>query len=298
MARPGVPEESDERYRAGVKSRRLLLGLLIIPVVAALAAGCGSGGGALPLDPVASAATKTQQAGTYAFDYSASMEILGQQLSLSGNGQSDTANGRMQMTMDFSGLPASVTQNGSTAEFVLADKVMYLKMPFVSAMLPGGKQWLKVDLAAAAKRAGTSLGSLGQVNPQQWLQQLLASNDTKKVGTETVQGESMTHYRTTVDPSKLSNVPAAQRAAVRKAFKQIGMSSIPVDVWVDSNGLLRQEQVSLTLGQGLQSATLKMTYDMHDFGSAVNVQAPPADQVFDAGAALKNGLVPSLSPTH
>jgi hypothetical protein len=269
--------------------------LLVLPVVAVLAAGCGSGGGTLALDPVASAATKTQQTGTYSFDYTASMQVLGRQFSFSGNGQSDTTSGRLQMTMDFSGLPAQLTQNGSTAEFVLADKVMYLKMPFLSGMLPGGKQWMKVDLAKAARQAGTSLGSFGQLDPQQWLQQLLASSDTQKLGTDTVQGEQMTHYRTTVDPSKLTaNVPAAQRAAVRKAMKQIGMSTIPVDVWVDGTGLLRRESLSLTFGQGLQGATMKMTFDMHDFGEPVNVEVPPADQVFDALSALKGGLAPYL----
>jgi hypothetical protein len=269
--------------------------MLVLPVVAALAAGCGSGGGALALDPVASAATKTQQTGTYSFDYTASMQVLGQQFSFTGKGQSDTTNSRMQMTMDFSGLPAQLTQNGSTAEFVLADKVMYLKVPFLSGMLPGGKQWLKLDVAAAAKEAGTSLGSFGQLDPQQWLQQLLASSDTHKLGTDTVQGEQMTHYRTTVDPAEAaSKVPAAQRAAVRKAMQQLGMSSIPVDVWVDGSGLLRQESLSLTLGQGLQNAAMKLTFDMHDFGAPVNVDVPPADQVFDALPALKSRLAPYL----
>jgi LppX_LprAFG lipoprotein len=274
----------------GTVTRRLLPGLLVLPVVAVLAAGCGSGGSALSLDPVASAATKTQQTGTYSFDYTASMQVLGQQFSFTGNGQSDTANGRMQMSMDFDGLPAQLTQNGSTAEFVLADKVMYLKMPFLSGMLPAGKEWMKVDLGAAAKQAGTSLGSFGQLDPQQWLQQLLASSDTQKLGTDTVQGEQMTHYRTTIDPDKaMSKVPAAQRAAVRKAMKQIGMSTIPVDVWVDGKGLLRQESLSLTLGQGLQNAAMKMTFDMHDFGAPVNVEVPPAGKVFDALSALKSG---------
>ena len=281
-------------YPEGV-TRRLLPALLVLPVVAILAAGCGSGGGTLSLDPVASAATKTQQTGTYSFDYTASMQVLGQQLSFSGNGQSDSAKGRMQMTMDFSGLPAQVTQNGSTAQFVLADKVMYLKLPFLSGMLPGGKQWMKLDLAAAAKQAGTSLGSFGQVDPQQWLQQLLASSDTQKLGTDTVQGEQMTHYRTTIDPSKASaKLPASQRAAVSKALKQIGMSTVPVDVWVDGKGLLRRESVSLTFGQALQSATMKMTFDLHDFGEPVDVEVPPAAQVFDALSALKGGLVPYL----
>ena len=226
------------------------------------------------------------------------LKVKAEQFSFSGTGQSDTTNGRLQMTMDFSGLPAQLSQHGSTAEFVLADKVMYLKLPFLSGMLPGGKQWMKVDLSAAARQAGTSLGSFGQLDPQQWLQQLLASSDTQKLGTDTVQGEQMTHYRTTIDPSKLTaNVPAAQRAAVRKAMKQIGMSTIPVDVWVDGKGLLRQESLSLSLGQGLQNATMKMTFDLHDFGEPVSVEVPPADQVFDATDLATQGAASALNGT-
>jgi hypothetical protein len=103
------------------------------------------------------------------------------------------------------------------------------------------------------------------------------------------------HYRTTIDRSNLmANVPAAQRTRVREAMKQIGMSTIPVDVWVDGQGLLRQESLSLTLGQGLENATMKMTFDLHDFGEPVKVEVPPADQVFDALSALKGGLAPYL----
>jgi predicted small lipoprotein YifL len=261
--------------------RRSVLALLALPLVVFLVVGCGSGG-ALSLDPVASAATKTQQAGTFDFDYTASMQILGQQLSLSGSGQADAANGAMQMSLDFKGLPAALTQNGSTAQFLLVDKAMYLQMPFLAGKLPSGKQWLKVDLAAAMKSAGGSLGSFGQLDPQQWLQQLLASSNTQKLGTDTVQGEQMTHYRTTIDPSKIDSVPASLRAKVRKAMQQIGMTTIPVDVWVDGQGMLRREALSLTFGKALQGATMSMTFDMHDFGAPVNITAPPADQVLDA----------------
>jgi predicted small lipoprotein YifL len=266
--------------------RRALPALLVIPVLAFFAAGCGSGG-ALSLDPVASAASKTQQAGTYAFDYTASMQVLGQELSFSGSGQADTPNGRVHMTMDFKGLPAALTQDGTTAEMILVDKVMYMKMPFLASQLPAGKQWMKLDLATLASSAGTSLGSFNQADPQQWVQQLLASSDTQKIGTETVQGEQMTHYKTTIDPAKIDTVPADQRAAVRAAMKQIGMTTIPVDVWIDGQGLLRRESIDMTLGKALQNSRISMTFDMHDFGTAVDVTAPAADQVFDATALVQ-----------
>lgn len=270
--------------------RRWLPLFLVLPVLAVVAAGCGSGG-ALSLDPVASAATKTQQAGTYKFDFTADMQILGQHVSFGGSGQADEANQALQMTLDFKGLlPASMTQDGTNADMVIVNQTMYMQMPFLAGKLPGGKQWLKLDLSTLDKSAGGGFGSFKQVDPQQYLQQLLASSDTQKVGTDTVQGEQMTHYKTIVDISKLDSVPAAQRAKVRQALQQVGMDKIPVDVWVDDQGLLRRESLDLTFGKALQHATMSMTFDMHDFGTPVTIDAPPAGDTFDASGALQQGL--------
>jgi hypothetical protein len=270
---------------------RRLAFLLVLPVLAFVAAGCGSGG-ALALDPVASAATKAQQAGTYAFDFTASVHVLGKPLSFAGSGQVDGPNGALDMQMDFGNLlPASVTQGApATAEVRLVDKVAYVNLPFLASKLPSGKSWLKLDLTTLAGNAG--LGSVSQSDPQQYLQQLLASKNTQKVGTDTIAGEQMTHYRTTIDPaSRLGDVPANVRAQVRKALKQLGTKGIPADVWVDSQGLLRRETVSVSFGQALQGATMSMTMNLHDFGTAVDVTAPPADETFDA-----TSLVPSAKP--
>ena len=258
--------------------RRALPVLLLLPILAFLASGCGSGG-ALSLDPVASAATKTQQAGTYAFEFSADITAGGHKLSFSGSGMSDTANGAAQMTFDFSGLPAEMTKNGSTAEAIMVDKHMYMKMPFLAGQLPSGKQWLELDLGKALEASGVNpSSSLGQTDPQQWLQQLLASGDTQTLGTDTVQGEQMTHYRTQIDPANASQIPAGQRAAVKQALQQLGMSKIPVDVWVDGQGLLRRMSLSFELAT--MSMTMRM--DLSQFGTPVSITAPPSDQVFDA----------------
>jgi hypothetical protein len=265
--------------------------LLAVPVLAFVAAGCGSGG-ALALDPVASAATKTQQAGTYAFDFTASVHVLGKPLSFSGSGRVDGPNGALDMQMDFGSLlPASLTQGApATAEVRLVDKVAYVNLPFLASKLPSGKSWLKLDLASLASSAG--LGSVDQADPQQYLQQLLASNNTQKVGTDTIDGEQMTHYRTTIDPaSRLGEVPAKLRAEARKALRELGTKGIPADVWVDAQGLLRRETVSLAFGRALHGATMSMTMNLRDFGTAVDVTAPPADETFDA-----TSLVPSAKP--
>jgi LppX/LprAFG-like lipoprotein len=272
--------------------RRSLPIFLVAAVLAFLAAGCG-GGGALALDPVASAATKTQQAGTYAFDLALRMQVAGKQLSLTGSGRADDTANTMQLTMDLQSLlPSSLTGNGTTADLVLANDVMYMRIPFLAGRLPAGKTWLKLDLSSLA-HAGGGLGSLGQTDPQQYLQQLLASSKTQKVGTDTIQGEQMTHYTTTVDPaSKLDAVPPSERAKVRQALTRLGMHAVPVDVWVDSQGLLRRLTVSLDFGKALQGASMTMTLDLHDFGTPVDIKAPSADQVFDATSLVQHTARP------
>src|SRR5579884_193431 len=269
--------------------RRSLPIFLAAAVVAFLAAGCGSGG-ALSLDPVASAATKTEQAGTYAFDLTLNMQVAGKPLSLTGSGTADDRANTMRMTMNLQSLlPSLFAQNGSTADLVLANDVMYVRITFLSGKLPSGKTWMKLELSSLAQASG-GIGSLGQTDPQQYLQQLLASSTTQKVGTDTIQGEQMTHYTTTVDPAaKLGSVPAAQRAEVRQALTRLGMRSLPVDVWVDSRGLLRRLTVSVDVGKAPQGASMTMTLDFRDFGTPVDITAPPADQVFDATSLVPHG---------
>lgn len=271
--------------------RRAPLALFLLPILAFIASGCGSGG-ALSFDPVASAATKTQQAGTFQFDFKADITMLGQKLSFNGSGVSDTVNGAAKMTFDFSGLPAAMTKNGSTVEAIIVDKQMYMQMPFLENRLPAGKQWFKVDVGQALKATGTDpMSSLGATDPQQWVQQLLASGETQSIGTDSVQGEQMTHYRTQIDPSNLDQVPAGERDAAKKALQQLGLSAFPVDVWVDGQGLLRRISLSLQLGKpgAGGSMAMTMTMDLSQFGAAVSITAPPADQVFDATSLLQQG---------
>jgi predicted small lipoprotein YifL len=284
----GVADTTPDRVQLD-RMRRALPALLLLSILAFLATGCGSGG-ALSLDPVASAATKTQQAGTYAFTFAADITAAGQKLSFTGSGVSDTANAAAQMTFDFSGLPAAMTKNGSTAEAIMVDKKMYMKMSFLAGQLPSGKQWLELDLGKALQATGVDpSSSLGQTDPQQWLQQLLASGDTQTLGTDTVQGEQMTHYRTQIDPANTDQIPADQRAAVKKALQQLGLSKIPVDAWVDGQGLLRR----MSLSFALSTMSMTMSMDLSQFGTPVSITAPPADQVFDA-----TPLMQKYSRTH
>jgi hypothetical protein len=59
-------------------------------------------------------------------------------------------------------------------------------------------------------------------------------------------------------------------------------SEMPVDVWIDDDGLLRR--MSMDMSVAGQTAHLQM--EIWDYGVDVNVEAPPADQVGDMGSML------------
>jgi predicted small lipoprotein YifL len=269
--------------KASMLRRPLVLLPLLAALVAAVVTGCGSGG-ALSFDPVAAAATKTAAEQTFKVEYSMDMTMMGQKMSFGGSGAFDGDRNVAQMSVDLSKLPLPSGATG-TATIVFAGGVMYMKMPFLSSQVPNGKPWVKLDLRAAAKSVGVDLGSFGAVDPKQGLQQLLASGDVKKVGTDTIGGVETTHYHAVVDTARMAKVPAPQRRKLRQLLK--GMDgSAPVDVWIDGDGRVRRESMSFDYGAGLQSTQASMTMDFTDFGSPVDVTVPAADEVTDLQSLL------------
>jgi hypothetical protein len=273
---------------------------LMLTVVASVLGGAvvGCGGASMALDPVASAATNTEKAGAISFTFKEAFGLQGQTIAISGHGVADLATHASQMSFDMTGLPAAMTKNGTTGEAEQIGTVIYLKMPFLQGQIPGGKAWIKLDLAQAARAKGVNLGPASSFNfdPKQSLQELLASGDAKRVGTETVQGEQMTHYHAVLDPANIAHVPTDQRAAVERALKAAGISRLPVDVWVDSQHMLRREKMTMPLGA---KAHAQVSVDLSPLGSPVQIAPPAGDQVFDATQIAIKGsthAVPTPAP--
>jgi hypothetical protein len=278
-----------------------------------LAAGCGSSDVANVPDSVApgsarflaSAATKSTATPSMKTDLTVTMlssQLPGGRMELSATGALDNQNHRMSMRLDMSKL---VSQLGSAmpgamgsaadwvgqevADFSNGQAVMYLNLPVLAKVMPGGKPWIKIDLNAVGKQAGIDLSQFTQLgsDPSQmvdWLRTV--SGDVTTVGTEQIDGVATTHYRANVDLSKYPDlVPADQREAVRKALDQLTktahLSSFPVHVWVDKGGLVRQVRAVMT--ETIQGQTMNvMTNErFYDFGAPVDIQLPSSDQVTD-----------------
>jgi hypothetical protein len=266
---------------------------LIIAALAAVSlatAACG-GGAANALQSVASAASKTAGVQTVRFhmDLSETIGPLGP-FKFTAHGASDNATHSADMTMDLSSI-ASLTgsQAGSpdqwNAHVVLdgggASPLLYMQLPALDKYL-NGKTWVKADLGALAQERGIDLSQLfqaaGNEDPTKALQMLQSVGNVSKVGTATIDGVDTTEYSGTIDVQKAA---AALGPGYEKLLSGSKVTSIPVDVWIGSDGLVRRLHENLSYDVNGTQATTDLTMNLTDFGAPVTVTTPPADQVID-----------------
>jgi hypothetical protein len=227
-------------------------------------------------------------------------------LSASLSGVTDFATGNSQLTFHVGGSVMGALEGGLVERTV--DNVIYVEFPPSlegTFGLPAGARWLAMPLPDAGSTAPSLFPGLGPSDPTQLLAYLEAvSSDVTTVGPDTVRGVETTHYHALLDLQKAldrgvdqNKVPASLRKSLKQILSTIAGpgSTIPVDLWIDSDGRVRRVTEHLdfsALGAALGgpsgatgssgsdgSSVMTTSMDFYDFGVPVNVQAPPADQV-------------------
>jgi hypothetical protein len=266
-------------------SRRILS--LLAPVLAATAlAGC-AGGDTLSLDPVARAADATAKTTSSRFAFSASMEVPNAgSLSFQGYGLYNGKDKSGWMNMHFALPPQVQAQLGSvdpSMEMMFEGGhglVMYMRSSLFDRQVPSGK-WVKMDVAALAKKEGVDLDALmnaNQADPSQALRMLTASSGARVTGHATVRGVQTTHYAFKIDLERLLK----QNKGLERFGQMTGTASIPAEAWIDAQGRVRRLVVSMSLGAQLGAPmTMTMTEDLYDFGVEANITPPSDDMVVD-----------------
>jgi hypothetical protein len=188
----------------------------------------------------------------------------------------------------------TVPQSGMTLDFSerMIGTVLYMHSPLFAGAVR--KPWIRMDLQKIGKSEGLDMNaamSSGGNDPSQMLTFLNGASDSiEQVGSEAVRGTPTTRYHVVVDLLKIADVVSAgQRAAVRRTFRRevalIGTHTLPIDVWIDSQGLVRRERLDLSMRPATATAPVEMvmTIDLFDFGAPAHIVAPPARSVADIG---------------
>ena len=289
-----------------VRAPRAISCALAALAIAASLGACGSSGGGSSsvavAGPLADAAYATSQAGGAHMSVSAQIEAGGlpSAVTLSGSGFFNYSSHEGVLSMTLAGLPASVAGGSSTAmEEIFKGTDIYIGSSLFAGKLPGGARWMKLDLARFATAAGIDPAQLlgGQSNPAQLLEYLKASGGSvQTVGHEIVRGVPTIHYHGTIDVKKAARVLAghAGNSSLREKFEQqlakVGVSSLPVDVWIDSHHLVRRIELSLSVPTGGHTARMRMVIELFGFGATPAVTTPPTSETFDATSSALGGL--------
>jgi hypothetical protein len=216
-------------------------------------------------------------------DFTMTMTVKGHDLSGGGTGAFDYVNrdGELAMTIEPIG----------TLNEIMTPDAMYLQLPeserAAVAAETGGRSWLEISFAAIAKQTGVDLSALmqqqGGQDPASSLRLLAQAGSFHLVGTEPVRGVMTTHYSGTVDLAAAMRQKSTDLAATNRVLKDYSSTHVPVDVWLDADGVPRRMTQTLSMKT---PGTMTMSMEFYDFGAPVSVVAPPANDVYDAGQAL------------
>ncbi|MEV0171957.1 hypothetical protein AB0I00_12680 [Streptomyces sp. NPDC050803] len=182
--------------------------------------------------------------------------------------------------MDTKAAQMQTLQDDETIRMLLVDGAYYYNIdPQTSGPLQG-KDWMKVE-ASAILGSGSEALAQSSGDPTASLKGLKYASNVEDLGTETVNGQSATHYRAEIDSEDmgqfgdtLSNGDSLFGSAAG------GVDSVTMDIWVNDKDLpVRLKQVM---------GTMKVTMDFEKFGATAEVEAPPAANTADVTEEIKD----------
>jgi hypothetical protein len=262
--------------------------VLAIPLV--LAAACGGAGTALAA--VLKASSETTDADSARFRMVITMtDVPGAPgtIEITSEGELDLKGNRSHLTMTFPEIPGQTASLGEM-EVISDGTILYLRADAVTQAAQIPTPWIKADLAnLSPELADLQSLSSGQNDPSQAIEFLRGAEDIEEVGTETIDGTETTHYRGTLDLEKAAEQapPEAResvRAAVDQVKEQLGSTTVPIEVWVGSDDLIRRMAFEYPLpaeAGGSDTSQMVLQMDLFDYGATIEIEPPPADQVTD-----------------
>ena len=190
-------------------------------------------------------------------------------------GQTVYAKGALDMTGDHPAMQFSMdlTGMGTPTDMRIVDDVMYIQDP-----TSGSGKYIKMDL----NDPNSPLGDMGDVfdsyNPNDMVSKMSpdAFRKVTDLGTQTLGGRQVEHYRVIVDTSAatqmLKNLPST--ASMPK--------TVTYDMWLDGDNRVAKFTTLL-------KKVSRMTATYSDYGADVHITAPPPSQVTELPGSSATG---------
>jgi hypothetical protein len=203
-----------------------------------------------------------------------SMDVSGQSIKAEGDLRLG-ADAAMDLTYELAGL--------GKARMLVVDDSFYFELP--KQAQKSGKPWAKLDPNGSDPLSKSLSGALKETkknsDPSQMLKQIEGAGDITAKKQEDLNGKPTTHYSVTVDLKRYAEKLDPDFKSVMEKAIEAGITTYPLEVWVDQENL----PVRVTVETPFTNPTtqkpdkVKMTMEYSDWGKAVTVTAPPADQV-------------------
>ncbi|MER7757818.1 hypothetical protein [Kitasatospora sp. NPDC097643] len=288
------------RRRPGPHVRSAAGAALLAAALAGLATGCsaGSAGGSAdqqsavpdqlaadPLTAVRNAADITGRTGSAHTATELTTESSEKKAVFSGTGGYDYVKriGRLEVAV-----PPGAATTGKIVEVVLPGTV-YLQNS--GAKVPEGK-WVKLDVR---QLPDGNLVSSGATDPATAAGALRGAQKAEAVGTDTVDGVALHHYRGTLDLAKAADATGGRGGdGLRMGGQTFTVKEVPYEAWLDDQGRLHKVVEVFTFAgvagskEAKDQVKVTSTTSLSDFGKPVEAAEPPASDIY----AMK----PSESP--
>ncbi|MFB7665048.1 hypothetical protein ACFC1R_14005 [Kitasatospora sp. NPDC056138] len=266
-------------------------------VLAAALTACGGGGSHSPassadqlsgdpLTAVRSAPDITGRTGSAKATTELVTESAEKKAVFNGSGGYDYVNriGKLEISV-----PPGAATTGKIVEVVLPGTV-YLQNS--GAKIPEGK-WVRLDVR---QLPDGNLVSSGATDPASAAGALRGVQKADLVGTETVGGLELKHYKGTLDLAKAADATGGRGGdGLRMAAQTFTVKEVPYEVWLDGQGRLHKvvETFSFAGVAGSKEAKDQVkvvsTVSLGEFGAAVDATEPGASDIFS--------MKPSASPS-
>jgi hypothetical protein len=259
-------------------------------------------------DAVARAATATAKAGTAATKITVEMRGFGlpKPLAVTGSGVTSLRSSELDLTFDLDPVvqalaaqapEAALLGSGLKLRTLVKGSDVRVQVPKIPGIaLPGGATWIGLDLGEVVEAMGgdaRALGTAMRVDPASQLKALERAGAVKEIGTADLNGEEVRRYAGSLSAEEsLAAAPQADRAALRKALKELGAGGrqveIPFEAWLDGDGMIRREQFSLDTPARDRVAAGKVVVrvEYSDFGRRLALRLPAERDTFDATRTL------------